>query len=440
MKRVMTIFSQPIQWLKKHGKQLLTCSLNVISSAANEVKKTFLSEDGNGYTGILENSVEDNTESAIKKYMDAGLSETEAKMAVERIQKAVQESSNTGTGDVDVIALNYNATIKIPSNKAVYFPVTLYNFRNDFYTKTGNYDYLQPVLIYTTISNIKNDTGSVLNIAVTSAYNSTWSKADPSSVMTNLTPCSATNDCAVASVQPVTSELYNSITVREAAEKYEWLKNEENLDLLYKNFFVDEDVGREDTTRNPENRILYKELNREPPKWVAREVLGTYLNGLQHCNNYSGKTSLITGFAIKPDINNEEVDPNVEYPVTVNSTLLVLGTKNQPDMQYITMVTPKDIDIDVPSVDNGKPGVLVTGKQIQQWQIDACNVVYNAKFYPAIIISEQTMQVLNDFQEQITNTKDQHEKDRLHKLMRTGIVMSVPNESDPGFILFEKDP
>ena len=383
----------------------------------------------------------------IQKMMELGIPEDTASVMVDKIGKAVQdEQTVTTTGNIQMEVLTYGDDFKIDRDVASYLPITAYSFKNDILQKMDKYNYLLPLLIYTEIKNTSADSGVRLDGAVTTAYDNSWLKADSASIMSNLQPLSIDNKNTIVDLQAVSQEVFATYTVKELQDKYIWLQNPRNLDMMYKNRFPDKDIGKDDTTRDPENGIMFKETKREEPQWIPYSVFTTMLNGIQNRNPFSKKTILFTGYAIKPrdemrstpeDSNNEANSGLGTCSVSVRSYLICLGIQNEQDSNKKMITNPRGIEITIPSTNGGSEVELLTPEQVQNYAAKRFLTISQAKTKPSLLIEQDNATVFDIWARDAAKEKNQTKKEDLLKLIQHGVAIMSPMENDPGFTIRE---
>ena len=280
--------------------------------------------------------------------------------------------------------------------------------------------------------------------AVTTAFDNSWLKADSSSVMTNLQPLSIDNKNTIVDLQAVSQEIFDTYTVEELKKKYVWLENPNNLDMMFGNRFDDDEPRDETTTRNPENGIIFKETKREEPQWVPYSVFTTMLNGMQTRNEFSNKTLLFTGYAIKPrdetGSSNVQDENEIELgkcSISVRSYLICLGIQNEQDSNKKMVTNPSGFEVEIPSTDGGKEQKLITPEEVQAYAARRYLTISQQRNVPALMIERDNATVFNIWSKEAAKMKDQAEKQKLLKILNHGILMISPMATDTGFTIRE---
>ena len=363
-----------------------------------------------------------------------------AEQMVDIIQNAASNASTiTTTGNIQMEVLSYRADFELARNQSNYLPITAYSFKKDIIQKLDKYNYVLPIIIYTEIKNTSADSGVRLDAAVTTAFDNAWLKADSDRVMTNLQPLSIDNKNTIVDLQSITQEIFSTFTVGELKEKYPWLKNNENLDMMFANRFADGTAKDETTTRNPQNGIIFKETKREKPNWVPYSVFTTMLNGIQSRNAFSDKSILFTGYAIKPrDENSDGTSESTgKCSISVRSYLICLGIQNEQDTYKKMITDPTGIALDVPSTDGSSVETIIEPEDVQAFSARRYFTISQSETYPALLMQKDNAILFNIWEEEAKGAKTQADKEKLRRLLRNGIGIISPMASDTGFVIRE---
>ena len=377
--------------------------------------------------------------------MELGVPKDTAYTIVDKIGKAVQDAQTvTTTGNIQMEVLSYGNDFRLAKNLANYIPITAYLFKNDIIQKMDKYNYILPLLIFTEIKNTSADGGIRLDGAVTTAYDNSWLKADSSTIMANLQPLSIDNKNTIVDLQAISQEVFSTYTIKELKDKYIWLQNPNNLDMMYENSFPDDEVGKDDTTRNEENGITFKETKREEPQWIPYSVFTTMLNGIQNRNDFSDKTILFTGYAVRPrDESNgngnvtEDDGISDTCSISVRSYLICLGIQNEQDSNKIMLTNPKGIKIQIPSTNGGTVEKIVTPEQVQNYAAKRMLTISQAKTRPSILLEKDNAIVFNEWAKKARTEKDPAKKQELLTLIQHGVAIMSPMANDTGFVIRE---
>ena len=402
---------------------------------------------------------------AIESFMKLSIPQSTSTDLVNSIDNAVLKAQSlTTSGTIFIEQMTYQQDYSLEKGKSNYLPITLFSFKDDIITKLNKYNYVIPLILYTEIKNTSSDMGIRLEAAVSTAYDFAWMKGDSAEIMKNLNPLSINNQDTISDLQVVSQETFNCFTIDELKDKWIWLKNPNNLDLLFgSDFNYDKEYYNEKGTRNPNNGIILKETQRENPTWKEYSVLSSQLNGVQTISKMCNKTVLLTGYAIKPrdgGKSNEYEDP---CSISVTSKLIFLCIQNDKDF-YNSIITnpPYDLELEIPSPEeNGQP-IKIKGKDLQKFVTDRYYTIANASIRPAKLIDKQNCIVFdiwareaqkddNSNENDNSNSNEKENKDKndklkllnnnkndWNKLIKTGLSLYSHSISDNGFNILEK--
>ena len=406
----------------------------------------------------LKNKKEEIKAKTIEGLVSIGIPSDIASQMEKRIRNAVLDSQTVSTtGNIQMEVLNYSDDYQLTGDAADYLPITAYSFKNDIIQKLNKYNYVLPLFVYTEIKNTSEDNGIRLDCAVTTAYTNAWMKGDANEIMANLNPLSIDNKSTVHDLQSCTRELFETLTVKEAKERYEWLNNSKNLEILFSNRFTPEELHEDEkneyknTWNNPENTIALKETQREENKWIPYEIFRTCMNGIMYSNEMSDKTMLFTGYAIKPRDefrNNDGTTEKKKCSISVRSSLIVLGLQNEENVMNKLLTNPTSIEIDLPinnlPINNNQNGEDEESKVIpyQDVQSIASKLTLAKNKYTNVancLINKSDALAFNRLY------KKKEEKNQIYKqftneqVITFGLAMNIPSRSDTGFAIREKD-
>lgn len=387
--------------------------------------------------------------STIQTFMDMGLDYDVSAGISSKVMNAIANSKGITEGaTIQIETLTYGDDFRLAKDEANYLPITAYSFKNDILEKLDKYNYVLPLLIITEIKNTSSNTGLRLDCAVTTAYNNTWLKADSDVIMSNLQPLSIDNKEGATDIQPISQETYKTYTIEELQNKFKWLKNNLNLDILFQNRFTDSE-GNVDTTktRDPNNGITIKETERKDSEWISYDVFNTMLNGVQNRTDLSDKTILFTGYAIKPrddlrgnipDDELKDLDNDEKCSVSVRSTMLVLGLQNEQDSNKKMLTNPKSITVLVPGL-NGSSPIEITNEEVQEYAAKKYLTRSNMPTNPTVIMNMSDMVTYNIWEKEALEyaKHDDNKHEKLRKLIERGLYFNSPSKNDSGFHIRE---
>lgn len=379
-------------------------------------------ESGSQYYNDLEEQKLFEKNNSINSFLSLNIPQSTSIELVNSIDNAVLKAQSlTTSGTIFIEQMNYQEDYSIEKGKSNYLPITLYSFKDDIITKLNKYNYVIPLILYTEIKNTSSDLGIRLEAAVSTAYDFAWMKGDSSEIMKNLNPLSINNQETITDLQVVSQETYNCFTIKDLQDKWIWLKNNNNLDLLFGNSFnYNKDYYNEKGTRNPNNGIILKETQRQNPEWKEFSVLSSELNGVQNISKMSNKTILLTGYAIKPRDGGKKQYENEDIcSISVTSKLIFLCIQNDKDF-YNSIITnpPIDLELEIPSSEEDGKTIKIKGKDLQKFVTNRYYTIANSGLRPAILIDKQNCIVFD-----IWARENQNENKDKDKLIKTGLYL-----------------
>ena len=384
----------------------------------------------------IEIEKQEKTISAVSDFCSLGLPLDTSQKLTERIYQCCDQAktiTQTAITQIEQITTTMNFTL---TNKdANYIPVTGYTFKKEIIESLSKYDYVLPLFLITEIKNVTDNTGIRLDVAISTAYESTWTKIDPEKLMKNLNPTTIDNKQSITDVQVLSFEEYNTYDVSELQEKYPWLKVDENLDLLYKGQFDDKIEFNEKTTRNPKNGIVLKNGIRKDTQWIPYPVFRYKLNAMGRKDDFSDSCQLFTGYCIKPRLEDDS-NENEICKVSLTINMVVLGLQNGADISGNMLKYPSGVSIQVP----GKNGIetYATPEQVQEYAAKSYLTQYNAKEYPSTLIKNETLNIYQAWYDEANNSEnDKIIKDKYQHLLKMGVCFHGTNNKDCGFTIRE---
>jgi hypothetical protein len=437
----------------KVGGGVLTTVGETLSSNASAPPPVFsgftVKERGSTFNDIIETQVvrESENVSTVKDFMELGMPQNVAEEITKRINLANEQAQSiTTTGNVQVECLPYSDLFELSGDDATYLPITAYTFYRNILVTLDKYDYVLPLFLFSELKNTSDDNGVRLDVAVTTAYENPWLKAKSSIIMNNLQPISIDNKSTITDLQALSFEDYKTYKVKDLKERYTWL-NGEALDMLFSNRFTQEEIkaNPDETTRNPENALTFRETTRQETKWIPSSVYKTMCNGFINQNSFSDKCQLYTGYAVKPRLDDNSEITTV-CKVAIKSYLVLLGLQNAPDLNQKMLMNPEGIDIDVPvnpPSESSKQFLLktesITPKQVQNFASSKAYTIATEKYLPSVVVDRTNCNLFEIWKKRSEDMKlKKEERDEYAKLLRHGIMMIAPLQSDSkGFTIRE---
>lgn len=387
----------------------------------------------------IELEKQEETLATVTDFYKMGVPLDMAQKLTEKIYGCCDQSKTiTQTPIIQLEQLSTSMNFTMENKDANYIPISAFTFKKSIVESLSKYDYIVPLLLISEMKNVTDNTGIRLDVAITTAYESAWTKIKPENLLKNLNPSTIDNKQSLIDFQPMSFEDYETVTVGELQKKYKWLTKGENLDILYKNDFTEEEIkekGRDETTRNPNNLVVIKSGIRKDTQWIPYSVFRTKLNGMKNGDGFSNTCTLFTGYCVKPRLEDDS-NENTKCKVSITVNMIVLGLQNGADLAGNMLRYPSGIEVTVPGHDGATH--ITSPKEIQAYAAECYLTQLEARPYPCTLIKKEMLDIYETWYNKIQNKNiGKSEVERFEGLLKTGICLHAQGDNDCGITIFE---